>query len=89
MDIIEINNVIFYEPVPSAIRTIQRKGRTARLMPGKVTMLVTMKTRDEIHYWSAFHKEKKMYKAIDEIDKEFKNASQNIEKKQPNLNDFS
>ena len=32
LDIPEVNIVIFYEPVPSAIRAIQRAGRTARLM---------------------------------------------------------
>ncbi|MEM3116656.1 MAG: DEAD/DEAH box helicase family protein, partial [Candidatus Pacearchaeota archaeon] len=32
LDIPEVNSVIFYEPIPSAIRKIQRTGRTARLM---------------------------------------------------------
>jgi Fanconi anemia group M protein len=32
LDIPEVNSVIFYEPIPSAIRKIQRAGRTARLM---------------------------------------------------------
>jgi len=67
LDIPEVNAVFFYEPIPSAIRKIQRAGRTARLQKGKLIMLVTTNTRDEAHYWSAFHKEKKMYKAIDSI----------------------
>ena len=33
--------VIFYEPVSSAIRHIQRKGRTGRLEKGAVKILVT------------------------------------------------
>lgn len=71
LDIIEVSNVIFYEPIPSEIRSIQRRGRTARLMPGKLTILLTKKTRDESYYWAAFQKEKKMKKAIGEIQKDF------------------
>jgi Fanconi anemia group M protein len=51
LDIPEVNAVIFYEPIPSAIRTIQRTGRTARLMKGKLIMLITKNTRDEIFYF--------------------------------------
>jgi Fanconi anemia group M protein len=64
LDIPEVNAVIFYEPIPSAIRKIQRAGRTARLMKGKLIMLVTKKTRDEAYYWSAVNKEKKMYELL-------------------------
>ncbi|MBM3234271.1 DEAD/DEAH box helicase [Candidatus Pacearchaeota archaeon] len=71
LDIPEVNTVIFYEPVPSEIRKIQRAGRTARLMKGKLIMLVTKKTRDESYYWAAFQKEKKMKQAIEDIQKEF------------------
>lgn len=71
LDIPEVNAVIFYEPVPSEIRKIQRAGRTARLIKGKLIMLVTRKTRDEAYYWAAFQKEKKMKKAIEEIQKDF------------------
>ena len=67
LDIPEVSSVIFYEPVPSAIRKIQRAGRTARLKPGELIMLITKGTRDEAFYWSAYHKEKKMHKAIDNI----------------------
>ncbi|MBI2629408.1 DEAD/DEAH box helicase [Candidatus Pacearchaeota archaeon] len=87
LDICEVNIVVFYEPVPSAIRKIQRTGRTARLIPGEVIMLITKGTRDEAHYWSAYHKEKKMYKAIKEIDKEFKDNRQN--EKQSTLDNIS
>jgi len=71
LDIPEVNSVIFYEPTPSAIRQIQRRGRTARLSPGKLIILVTKKTRDEAYYWSAFHKEKKMYGILENVQKNF------------------
>lgn len=71
LDIPEVNCVVFYEPIPSAIRQIQRKGRTARLMPGKLVILMTSKTLDETYYWAAFQREKKMYGILDNIQKDF------------------
>jgi Fanconi anemia group M protein len=73
LDIPELDVVIFYEPIPSAIRKIQRAGRTARLMPGKLIMLMIKGTRDEAYHWSAFQKEKRMYKAIDSIQEDLNN----------------
>ena len=69
LDIPEVDIVIFYEPIPSAIRRIQRMGRTARLKEGKVIILMTRKTRDETYHWSAIRKERKMYKALDDVNK--------------------
>ena len=67
LDIPEVNIVIFYEPVPSAIRAIQRAGRTARLMKGKLIMLITKKTRDEAFFYVSKSREKKMKIAIESI----------------------
>ena len=86
LDIPEVNAVIFYEPIPSAIRQIQRRGRTARLMAGKLIILMTKKTLDEAYYWAAFHKERKMYGVLDKMQKEFN--SKNEEKKQKKLGEF-
>jgi len=71
LDIPEVNEVIFYEPIPSAIRSIQRRGRTARLSKGALKILVTKKTLDEIFHYTARHKEKRMHKAIEDIKKDF------------------
>ncbi|MBU0959364.1 MAG: DEAD/DEAH box helicase, partial [Nanoarchaeota archaeon] len=79
LDIPEVNSVIFYEPVPSAIRAIQRAGRTARLMPGKLLILITKGTRDESFYYVSRAKEKKMHKAIDTIKESF-NSKDKLEK---------
>jgi Fanconi anemia group M protein len=70
LDIPEVNLVVFYEPVASAIRSIQRSGRTARLEKGKLIVLITRKTRDESYYYVSRAKEKKMHSAIEEIRKE-------------------
>ena len=61
--------VIFYEPVPSAIRSIQRRGRTGRQEKGRVIILMAKGTRDEAYRWVAHHKEKKMYRNLANIRK--------------------
>lgn len=71
LDIPKVDKVIFYEPVPSAIRSIQRKGRTGRLEEGEVTVLITSGTRDEAYRWSAYHKEKRMYRNLDKLKNDF------------------
>ena len=55
---------IFYEPVASEIRNIQRKGRVARIKVGRIIILITKKTRDEAYYWTAHHKERRMMKTL-------------------------
>ncbi len=67
LDIPEVSLVVFYESVPSAIRKIQRAGRTARLAQGKLIMLITRNTRDETFYYVSRSREKKMHSAISEV----------------------
>lgn len=74
LDIPEVNEVIFYEPIPSAIRSIQRRGRTARLSKGALKILVTKKTLDEIFHYASKAKEKRMHSAIDQIKKGFESG---------------
>ncbi len=74
LDIPEVNAVIFYEPIPSAIRAIQRAGRTARLVPGKLIVLITKKTRDEAYFYASRAKEKKMKTAIHSIRENLKDG---------------
>jgi Fanconi anemia group M protein len=70
LDIPEVNAVVFYEPIPSAIRAIQRAGRTARLQKGKLFILITKKTRDEAFYYVSRAREKSMHTAINKIQQE-------------------
>lgn len=60
LDIPRVDMVIFYEPIPSAIRHIQRRGRTGRQERGRVIVLIARQTRDEAYLWSARNKEKRM-----------------------------
>ncbi|MDP3766100.1 MAG: DEAD/DEAH box helicase [Nanoarchaeota archaeon] len=69
LDIPKVDLVIFYEPVPSAIRSIQRRGRTGRQDKGRVIILMAKGTRDEGYRWVAHHKEKKMYRNLANIRK--------------------
>lgn len=64
LDIPSTNLVVFYEPVPSEIRSIQRRGRTGRRGRGRVVVLITKGTRDEAYYWMSRRGEKNMYKKI-------------------------
>jgi len=73
------DTAIFYDSVPSEIRTIQRRGRVGRTKVGKIVFLITKNTRDEGYYWTAYRKEKKMKEVLRDM--------QN--KTQHNLNDFS
>jgi Fanconi anemia group M protein len=50
LDIAECNLVVFYDNVASAIRYIQRRGRTGRRKEGKMVMLIVRDTVDEAYY---------------------------------------
>jgi ERCC4-related helicase len=52
LDIPEVGLVVFYEPIPSEIRYIQRKGRTGRKSAGMVIILA-MKDSVDMRYLSA------------------------------------
>ena len=60
LDIPSVDHVIFYEPIPSEIRYIQRRGRTGRKNPGKVTILATNDSLDMIYLYASRRKIEKM-----------------------------
>ncbi|RLI89422.1 MAG: Hef nuclease [Archaeoglobales archaeon] len=82
LDIPSTDLVVFYEAVPSEIRAIQRKGRTGRAREGRIVVLVTKGTRDEVYYWSSVRKEKAMYARLYEL-------KESIKPRQASLDDFS
>ncbi|TKX70123.1 DEAD/DEAH box helicase [Halorubrum sp. GN11GM_10-3_MGM] len=75
LDVPEVDLVCFYEPVPTAIRSIQRKGRTGRQAEGKVVVLMAEDTRDEAFFWISRRREKKMASQLTEL----KEATDDIE----------
>ena len=81
LDIPSVDLVIFYEPIPSEIRSIQRRGRTGRQNAGKVITLIAKETRDEGYFWASKYKEKRM-KVI------LKNMRDHYDEKQKKLGEF-
>ncbi|WNY28988.1 ATP-dependent RNA helicase SrmB [Methanimicrococcus stummii] len=89
LDIPSTDMVLFYEPVPSEIRSIQRKGRTGRFQTGRVIMLVTKGTRDEAYRWSSQNKEKRMLSEMKSLQKAYSNNSDSFSKSGENQRTFS
>lgn len=83
LDIAEVSMVIFYEPIPSEIRKIQRAGRTARLAPGKLVILITKDTRDVTNHYASSAREKRMHKTIEGVQREIQEK-----RKTKTLDDF-
>jgi len=85
LDIPRVDTVVFFEPIPSAIRHIQRRGRTGRQEKGRVVIFVTKNTRDEAYSWSAKHKEKRMIRVLENLKKTLVPA---LAPAQPTLQEF-
>ena len=64
LDVPSTDMVIFYEAVPSEIRSIQRKGRTGRHGSGTIVVLVTKGTSDETFRYVSHQREKSMKKGV-------------------------
>ncbi|MFX0136593.1 MAG: helicase-related protein, partial [Candidatus Hodarchaeota archaeon] len=60
LDIPNVDAIVFFEPVPSEIRLIQRRGRTGRFAPGRCYILVTEETVDVPFHIVARRKENLM-----------------------------
>jgi Fanconi anemia group M protein len=60
---------VFYEPIPSGIRHIQRKGRTGRRLPGKVVILVTEGTVEEYYFREGYRRARRMAAILEEVSK--------------------
>jgi len=67
LDIPQVDLVVFYEPVASDIRMIQRSGRTARDAPGEVVILTTNRSLDEKYLWSGLRREKRMKRLVKKL----------------------
>jgi Fanconi anemia group M protein len=85
LDIPKVDLVLFYEPIPSAIRHIQRRGRTGRQEKGRVAIFMAKNTRDEAYAWSAKHKENRMVHVLEQMRKDL---SFKLAPKQPTLAQF-
>ncbi len=88
LDIPSVDYVIFYEPIPSEIRSIQRRGRAGRAKKGFVRILITKNTRDEASYNASQKKEKSMKRIIDKMKNEKEGGTAGPRKLTGTLKDF-
>jgi Fanconi anemia group M protein len=70
LDIPSTDLVVFYEPIPDVIRTIQRRGRTGRARIGRAVVLVAEGTRDVGLHRSAFARERRMHEMLERVQAE-------------------
>lgn len=68
LDIPATDLVIFYEPIPDVVRTIQRRGRTGRARFGRAVVLVAEGTRDAGLYRSAYGRERRMHAMLERVE---------------------
>lgn len=78
LDIPATDLVVFYEPVPSDIRTIQRRGRTGRARSGAVHILTFEGSRDIGYLFSSARKERQMRRNIAGVSKQVRKKPQNL-----------
>ncbi|MEM3755228.1 MAG: helicase-related protein, partial [Candidatus Bathyarchaeia archaeon] len=84
LDIPSVDLVIFYEPIPSEIRYIQRKGRTGRKKFGKAVILVTKGTSDIAYFYASRKKAEKMRKIIKVLNQKLRTFQRSGSKPAPN-----
>ena len=60
LDIPQVDLVVFYEPIPSEIRYIQRRGRTGRKTAGHVVILAAQDTYDMIYLYASQNRVERM-----------------------------
>ncbi|MCI4362024.1 MAG: DEAD/DEAH box helicase [Thermoplasmata archaeon] len=75
LDVPSTDLVVFYEPVPGVVRTIQRRGRTGRARAGRVVVLVAEGTRDEGLDRSSRSKERRMHEMLERVENELRGGS--------------
>ena len=67
LDIPEVDLVVFYEPIPSEIRYIQRRGRTGRNSPGMVIILAMKDSVDARYLNASIRRVEKMKDSLTSI----------------------
>ncbi|HTT25901.1 MAG TPA: helicase-related protein [Thermoplasmata archaeon] len=70
LDVPATDLVIFYEPIPDLVRTIQRRGRTGRSHAGRVVVLVAAGTRDVGVDRASSGRERRMHAMLETLETE-------------------
>lgn len=88
LDVPEVDLVLFYEPVPTAVRSIQRKGRTGRQARGQVVVLLAEDTRDEAYFWISKRREDEMEEELRKLKGVAKEVEEELDDSQQTLGSF-
>ncbi|NHN41722.1 DEAD/DEAH box helicase [Halorubellus sp. JP-L1] len=88
LDVPEVDLVLFYEPVPTAIRSIQRKGRTGRQAEGRVVVLMAEDTRDEAYFWISKRREREMESELRDLKASVDDLAEELDDSQASLSAF-
>jgi ERCC4-related helicase len=75
LDIPAVDLVVFYEPIPSEIRFIQRKGRTGRKSIGKTVILAAKETYDIAYLYASQRRVEKMKGIVASLNKRLKSLT--------------
>jgi ERCC4-related helicase len=89
LDVPSTDMVIFYEAVPSEIRSIQRKGRTGRSRAGRVVVLVTKGTSDEVFRHVSQAKETMMHKSMKVMGRMNSPLQKSVQVEQASIDEFT
>ncbi len=89
LDVPSTDMVIFYEAVPSEIRSIQRKGRTGRSRAGRVVVLVTKGTSDEVFRHVSQAKETMMHKSMKVMGRMNSSLQKSVQVEQASIDEFT
>ncbi len=65
LDIPSVDAVIFYEPIASEVRAIQRRGRAGRIKSGSIVILVAKGTKDVAYLMASSFREMRMKNAVE------------------------
>ena len=88
LDIASTDLVIFYEPVPSEIRTIQRRGRTGRKSTGEVIVMMAKGTRDETFERTSEKKEEMMRENLNRLNMDLRIVTHSGQRRQTRLGEY-
>lgn len=88
LDIPAVDLVLMFEPIPSGIRAIQRRGRTGRETDGKVVVLMANDTRDEQKYWISQNQEDNMKADMKALKDMEESLNDELREEQASLEEF-
>lgn len=88
LDIPQVGLIIFYEPISSGIRRIQREGRTGRESEGAVKIYIGEDTSDEGRYYASKNNMDQLESDLDELKDMESKIEKEISSEQASISKF-